>query len=74
MDLSLLCQNVVKDEHYSVNADDSCWWERLGRRVLIQSVNDYLDEVVEKNGVERSRLTQISLYAQNLAQVFKKYA
>ena len=46
----------------------------LGRRVLIQSVNDYLDEVVEKNGVERSRLTQISLYAQNLAQVFKKYA
>ena len=71
---SLLCQNVVTDEHYSVNDDGSCWLEPLGRRVLIQSVNDYLDEVVEEKGVRRSRMTQISLYAQNLAQVFKKYA
>lgn len=71
---SLLCQNVVTDEHYSVNDDNSCWLESLGRRVLIQSVNDYLDEVVEEKGVQRSRMTQISLYAHNLAQVFKKYA
>lgn len=71
---SLLCQSVVTDEHYSVNDDNSCWLEPLGRRVLIQSVNDYLDEVVEEKGVQRSRITQITLYAQNLAQVFKKYA
>lgn len=71
---SLLCQNVVTDEHYSFQSDGSCWLEPLGRRVLIQSVNDYLDEVVDDKGIQRSRITRISLYAQNLAQIFKKYA
>ena len=72
--ISLLCQNVVSEEHYSVNPDGSYWLEPLGRRMLIQSVNDYLDEVVDDRGNQRSRLTRISLYAQNLAQTFKKYA
>lgn len=70
---SLLCQNVITEEHYSVRSDGSYWLEPLGRRVLIQSVNDYLEEVVEEKGLQRSRATQIALYAQNLAQKFKKY-
>ena len=70
---SLLCQDVVTDEHYSVRSDGSCWLEPLGRRVLIQSVNDYLEEVIEEKGLQRSRATQIGLYVQNLAQQFKKY-
>lgn len=70
---SLLCQNVITEEHYSVRNDGSYWLEPLGRRVLIQSVNDYLEEVVEEKGLQRSRATQIALYAQNLAQKFKKY-
>ena len=41
--------------------------------MLIQSLNDYLDEVVTVKSVSRSRLTQIQLYAQDLAQMFKKY-
>lgn len=69
---SLLCQDVVTEEHYSVRTDGSYWLEPLGRRVLIQSVNDYLEEVIEERGVQRSRATQIGLYAQNLAQKFKK--
>ena len=70
---SLLCQNVITEEHYSVRGDCSYWLEPLGRRVLIQSVNDYLEEVIEEKGLQRSRATQIVLYAQNLAQKFKKY-
>lgn len=70
---SLLMQEVVTDEYYSVREDGSYWLEALGRRVLIQSLNDYLDEVMTLKGVSRSRLTQISLYAQELAQRWKKY-
>lgn len=71
--IQLLRQRAITDEHYSVRDDGSYWLEALGRRILIQSVNDYLDEVVEINGLSRSRMTQIALYAQNLAQKFKHY-
>lgn len=69
----LLKQHVITMEHYSVKSDGSCWLEALGRRILIQSVNDYLDEIVGEGGAQRSRMTQISLYAQKLAQRFKHY-
>lgn len=68
---SLLMQQVITDEYYSVRDDGSYWLEALGRRVLIQSLNDYLDEVITLKGVSRSRLNQISLYAQSLAQQWK---
>jgi CRISP-associated protein Cas1 len=70
---NLVIQNAVTDEYYSVKDDGSYWLEPLGRRVLIQSVNDYLEEVILYNGIERSRQTQIQLYTQDLAQKFKKF-
>lgn len=70
---SLLSQYVITDEHYSVRSDGSYWLETLGKRILIQSVNDFLDEVIDYKGVKRSRLTQISLYTQDFAQTLKKY-
>lgn len=70
---SLVAQNVITDEYYSVKDDGSYWLEGLGRRVLIQSMNDYLEEVITQKGVSRSRATQIQLFAQALAQKFKKY-
>jgi len=70
---SLVAQNSITDEFYSVNSDGSYWLEGLGRRVLIQSLNDYLDEVILMNGVSRSRENHILLRAQNLAQTFKEY-
>lgn len=69
---TLLTQNVTTDEFYSVQSDGSYWLESLGRRVLIQSLNDYLEETIEVNGNSRSRAYQIFLYAQKLAQQFKK--
>lgn len=70
---SLVSQKVITDEYYSVREDGSYWLEGLGRRVLIQSMNDYLEEIVTQKGVSRSRATQIQLYAQSLAQMFKRY-
>lgn len=69
---TLLTQNVITDEFYSVQSDGSYWLESLGRRVLIQSLNDYLEETIEVNGNSRSRAYQIFLYAQKLAQQLKK--
>lgn len=70
---SLVAQRVITDDYYSVREDGSYWLEGLGRRVLIQSMNDYLEEVITQRGISRSRTTQIQLYAQSLAQMFKKY-
>ena len=69
---TLLAQNVITEEFYSVREDGSYWLEALGRRVLIQSLNDYMDEVITVKGVTRSRLTILSLYAQSLAQKLKE--
>ncbi len=71
--VSLAAQQVITDEYYSVKPDGSYWLEGLGRRVLIQSFNDYFDEVITVSGVSRSRENQIFLFAQDLAQEFKKY-
>lgn len=70
---SLVIQKIVTDEYYSVREDGSYWLESLGRRVLIQSLNDYLEEIIVVKGVSRSRFNQIQLYAQDLAQLFKKF-
>lgn len=70
---TLVNQNVITEEYYSVKQDGSYWLEGLGRRVLIQSLNDYLEEIVAINTNQRSRTYQILLYAQNLAQKFKKF-
>ncbi|MDR0891130.1 MAG: CRISPR-associated endonuclease Cas1 [Mediterranea sp.] len=68
---TLVRQCVIGEEYYSLQPDGSCWLEGLGRRVLIQSLNDYLAEVISIGRLERSRLTHIDLYAQALAQKFK---
>lgn len=70
---SLIAQRVVTDDYYSVHEDGSYWLESLGRRVLIQSFNDYMEEIITIKGVSRSRLTQIQLYTHSLAQKFKHY-
>ncbi len=69
----LLGQRVITEEHYSIRSDGSYWLESLGRRILIQSVNDYLHEVSQDDIEPRGRLTQLTLYTQRLAQIFKQY-
>lgn len=69
---SLCSQQVIDSDCYSVQDDGSFWLENMGKRILIQAINDYLDEVVNLNGVQRSRIVHIELYAQKLAQKFLK--
>lgn len=71
--VALVAQGIVTDEYYSVKADGSYWLEGLGRRVIIQSFNDYFEEIINQNGISRSRGQQIFLFAQDLAQRFKRY-
>lgn len=68
--ISLVVQDAVNEDCYSMREDGACWLESLGKRILIQSVNDYLEEHINLNGVQRSRRHHISLYAQKLAQQF----
>lgn len=70
---NLIIQDIITDEFYSTREDGSYWLEPLGRRIIIQSMNDYLEEVITIKGVSRSRITHINLYAQSLAQKFKAY-
>lgn len=69
----LLSQNTITDEFYSVRDDGSYWLEGLGRRVLIQSLNDYLEEKITQGGMVRSRMTHLTLYVQELAQKLKMF-
>ncbi len=70
---NLIIQDIITDEFYSIKEDGSYWLEPLGRRIIIQSMNDYLEEVITIKGVSRSRITHINLYTQSLAQKFKMY-
>lgn len=70
---NLVAQDVITEEYYSIHEDGSYWLEGLGRRVLIQSFNDYLEEKIDIHGEKTSRLSQISNYVQKLAQKFKMY-
>lgn len=69
---SILRQDIINEDYYSQKEDGACWLESLGRRIVIQSFNDYLEEVIEVDRVQRSRGTHIMLYTQRLAQLFKK--
>ena len=44
-----------------------------GKRILIQSFNDYLDEIIMLNNVERSRSTHIDLFMQETARQFREF-
>lgn len=66
-----LCRQEVFPEECFVDRNGAIWLEGLGKRILIQSVNDYLAEVVPFNNNERSRAVHIQLYAHQLARFFQ---
>lgn len=68
----LLEQKVINEDCYSIKEDGSYWLEALGKRIIIQSINDYFDEIIKMDGVNRSRLNHISLFAQKMASLLMK--
>ena len=66
--IALVRQEVIDEDAYSVAADGSYWLEGLGKRILIQSVNDYLDEVIPIKAKQRSRISHLNDFAASFAQ------
>jgi len=69
--VNLCFQQVMQKEFFTVNDKGDYWLASEGKRILIQSMNDYLDEVVGINGKSRSRTVHLELDCQALAQRFK---
>ncbi len=67
-----LCRQHAFPEECFVFRNGACWLEGLGKRILIQSVNDYLAEVVQMGSLERSRAVHIQQYAHQLARFFQQ--
>jgi len=71
--INIAMQRVITEDCFSVKEDGSYWLEALGKRILIQSVNDYLDEVVTIDGIDRSRVNHITIFSQKLATTFMNF-
>lgn len=54
-------QAIPPDCFHTDPESGACMLEPLGKRILIQAVNDYLAEVVEIDGQARARITHIDL-------------
>jgi CRISPR-associated protein Cas1 len=70
--VNLARQEAINEDCISRRDDGSVWLEALGRRILIQSMAEYLSEIVNIKGLDRSRQTHIDLYCKDLAQMFLK--
>lgn len=65
-----LCRQSAMSEECFKTEGDAVMLHGLGKRILIQSVNDYMEEVIKIKGIERSRATHIQWYAHELAKLF----
>jgi CRISPR-associated protein Cas1 len=71
----LCVEDVLPEEGFSIDPESGAIRiEAFGRRILIQSVNDYLSEIIELNGLERSRITHIEYQQYELAKLFTSIA
>lgn len=71
--LRLCMEQAMYIEFFEVYDDGAYWLGDMGKRILVQSLNDYLDEVVEVRGLSRSRVTHIDLDAQQFAAMLKTF-
>ncbi|QZE15497.1 CRISPR-associated endonuclease Cas1 [Halosquirtibacter laminarini] len=71
--ISLATQEAIPVEGYRIKEDGSVWLDALGKRILIQSLNDYFDEVITVAGVARSRMIHLHRFCEQLAQSFLQY-
>ena len=66
-----LCrQEAMSGECFRSEEGGGILLDGLGKRIVIQSVNDYLAEVIRLRGMERSRAAHIQLDAHRLATFF----
>lgn len=68
----LCCQEVIYPDFFDIN-NETYWLNHAGKRILIHTFNDYLNELITLNHLSRSRLTHIELEAQQLASMLKTF-
>jgi CRISP-associated protein Cas1 len=68
-----LCRQDIFSEDCFAENNGAIWLEGLGKRILIQAVNDYLAEVVAIKGLNRTRLVHLQNDAHQLATFFKSF-
>lgn len=67
-----LCRQDAMSEECFRQEGEAVLLDGLGKRIVIQSVNDYLAEVVRLRGLDRSRAEHLLLDAHRLATFFLK--
>ena len=68
--INLLMNEAIDDDSYRIEENGSVFLEGLSKRILIQSVNDYLEEIISIDGTRRSRAEQIAVFCRKLAKTF----
>ncbi len=69
--VDLCMQHVIFPDFFDV--ENGKWLlNEHSKRILISAFNDYMDEVIDQNGVSRSRSNHIQQYAQHFATRLKK--
>lgn len=72
--ITLFRANAFFDECFRIENQREYLLDGIGKRILIQSVNDYLAEIITQGNLERSRSTHLENYAHALAQKFLKFS
>ena len=68
--VDLCMQKVIFPDFFDV--ENNTWLlNDSGKRILIQSINDYMEEVIDIGGTSRSRVNHIALDAQKFASKLK---
>lgn len=67
-----LCAQDAMSEECFQRSDNGWMLQGLGKRIVIQSVDDYMAEIIKIKGVERSRSEHIQRHAHQLAAFFRK--
>jgi CRISPR-associated protein Cas1 len=69
--LQLCRQQAFSDDCFRQEGE-GLWLDGLGKRILIQAVNDYLSEIIDWNSLRRSRAEHIQRQAHELAGLFSQ--
>lgn len=70
--LHLCRQQAFEEDCFRLEEQGGIYLQGLGKRILIQAVNDYLAEIIPLKGLSRSRSEHIQRYAHRLAQHFQQ--
>ena len=69
---NLCVQQVIYVEFFEVE-NGTFYLNEMGKRILIQTMTNYLEEIIPLKGLERSRATHIDLDAQRMATMLKGF-